>query len=64
MKFLPVDMAKERMAAEKRRKKREAAEGKHVHPPVGNMGGVGRKVPRWDDFAPPDDLNTSKRRVR
>jgi hypothetical protein len=59
-----AELVRERKMSEKRRKKREAAEGKHTHPPVGNTGATGRRIPRWDDFVPPDDLNTSKRRVR
>lgn len=60
----PVDLARERKMSEKRRLKREAAEPKHVPPPVGNMARTGRKIDYSDAFVPPDDLNTSQRRVR
>lgn len=57
-------LALERAESEKRRRAREAAEGMHVPTHFGHMGAVGRSIPKWDDYLPPDDLNTSKRRVR
>jgi hypothetical protein len=54
-------MAHERKLHQERMAKRAAEEVKHttrhVPPPVGHMGHVGRKVPRWDDFVPPENLN-------
>ena len=54
------ELVRERRASEARRRKREAAEAKHVPPHAGHMG----RIVRWDrteDFLPPDDLIHPKR---
>jgi len=56
-------LARERKASEARRLKRMAAEPKHVPSPVSEKR-FGPMIPKWDDFVPPFDLNTSQRRVR
>jgi hypothetical protein len=58
-----AELVRERRASERRRLKRLAAEPKHVPSPVSEKR-YGPKVSKWDDFVPPDDLNTSNRRVR
>jgi len=60
----PVSLAKERRMSEKRRLKRLAAEAKHTHPDVMPTRYIGRRLDKWDDFVPPEDLNASQRRVR